>query len=207
MTKSFKEYLQESKQNYEFKIKIAGDACDSASDKIKSALNRFNVESISEGKRTPIQESQIDFPEHTNIAVTIFDVSLAYPITSNQIRDLVSEALNITHSCVKVRNVKEQEEDEINTQYDQNNLSGKAFLGSDYEKTNHQSVVGEEHKMALLKELNKTKHQGTQYTGVNDELLAKKGPASSDKISKTTNEKISKSLFDKIVNTDPRKIK
>ena len=183
MTKSFKEYLHESKQNYEFKIKLAGE-CTDASGKIKAALDRFKVEAVSE-KRTPIQEAQVDFPDHTNIAVTIFDVTVSYPVTSHQVRDLVAEALNITHSCVKVRNLKEQEEDEINSQYCPNHPSGKALLGTDYEKTNHQSVVGEEHKMALLKELGKTKKQGTQYKGINDEILANKAPTSKNEISKT----------------------
>ena len=189
MTKSFKEYLHESKQNYEFKIKLAGE-CTDASGKIKAALDRFKVEAVSE-KRTPIQEAQVDFPDHTNIAVTIFDVTVSYPVTSHQVRDLVAEALNITHSCVKVRNLKEQEEDEINSQYCPNHPSGKALLGTDYEKTNHQSVVGEEHKMALLKELGKTKKQGTQYKGINDEILANKAPTSKNEIVKT---KVDKSI-------------
>lgn len=185
MTKSFKEYLLESKQKYEFKIKIAGDAGDAVSDKIRSALDRFNVESISDGKRTPIQETQVDFPDHSNIGVTVVEISLAYPATSAQVRTLVSEALNLSQSCVKVRNSKEQEEDEINSQYCPNHPSGDALLGTEYEKTNHQSLVGEQHKMSLLKELNKTKHQGTQYKGINDELLASKVPTSKSEKSKT----------------------
>lgn len=179
MTKSFKEYLQESKQTYEFKIKIAGDACTDASTKIKAALDRFKVESVSSGKRSPIQETQVDFPDHSNIGVTVFDISVAYPATSNQMRDSIAEALNITHSCVKVRNLKEQEEDEINNQYCPNHPSGEALLGKDYEKTDNQSIVGDKHTMALLKELSKTKTQGTQYKGINDEILAKTVPSSS----------------------------
>lgn len=173
--KSFKEYLIESKQTYEFKIKLAGDHEDCV-DKIKSALKQFNVESVSDVKRTPIQETQIDFPEHSNINVTVCDVVCAYPTTSLQIRNLVAEALNLTHTCVKVRNIKEQEEDELNHQYDEK--SGEALLGTDYEKSMHQDLVGEKQKMNLLKELNKTKHVGEQYTGVNDKLLAKKAPVS-----------------------------
>lgn len=180
MTKSFKEYLLESKQNYEFKIKIAGDAGDAASDKIKTALDKFKVESLSEAKRTPIQETQVDFPEHNNIEVTIFDATVAYPVTSHQVRDLVAEALGLTHTCVKVRNLKEQEEDEINHQYCQNNPSGESLLGKDYDKSNNQSVVGDKHTMALLKELNKVKHQGTQYKGINDQILAKKAPVNKE---------------------------
>jgi hypothetical protein len=185
MTKSFKEYLLESKQNYEFKIKIAGETDESASGKIKAALEKFKVESLSSGKRTPIQETQVDFPEHSNINVTVFDLSLAYPTTSNQVRDNVASALNLTHSCVKVRNLKEQEEEEINNQYCPNHPSGEAVLGTDYEKTDHQDLVGEQQKMSLLKELGKTKHQGTQYKGINDDLLAGKVPTTKTEKSKS----------------------
>jgi len=171
--KSFKEYLIESKQTYEFKIKIAGDH-ESCAEKIKHALAQYEVESVSDVKRTPIQETHVDFPEHTNTNVTICDIVCGYPVTSLQVRNLVAEALNLTHMCVKVRNLKEQEEDAINHQFDEK--SGKALLGADYEKENNQDLVGEKQKMKLLKELNKTKHTGEQYKGVNDKLLAKKAP-------------------------------
>ena len=68
--KSFKEYLLESKQTYNFKVKIVGEQDKTAADKIKSALGQFKVESFSAGKRTPIQETQADFPTHQNINVT-----------------------------------------------------------------------------------------------------------------------------------------
>ena len=58
-TKSFKEYLLESKQTYEFKIKIAGNIEESASTAIKQSLQKYNVESISDVRRTPIQENEI----------------------------------------------------------------------------------------------------------------------------------------------------
>ena len=57
--------------------------------------------------------------------------------------------------------------------------------------------------MTLLKELSKSKHQGTQYKGINDEILAKSSP--SEKTSKTIDAKVSKSLFNNIKNPDPRK--
>ena len=172
--KSFKQYLLESTQVYEFKIKIAGEPTDCDINKLKTALDRFTVESFSEGVRTPIQETQYDFPEHKNINVTVYDVVLTYPATSHQLRDLASESLGISQCCVKVRNRNEQQENEINHEHDEK--TGEAFLGKDYDKENNQNLVGEAHTMALLKELGKVKHQGDQYKGVNDKLLAKKAP-------------------------------
>lgn len=172
--KSFKEYLIESKTTYEFKIKIAGDQ-EGCTDKIKEALSQFNVESCSEEKRTPIQETQVDFPDQKNISVTTCSVTCTYPTTSNQIQHLVAESLGLSPCCVKVRTPKELEEEEINHEFDES--TGTAILGTDYEKDNNQHLVGEKQKMNLLKELSKTKHQGEQYKGVNDKILAKKAPA------------------------------
>lgn len=188
--KSFKEYLIESKTTYEFKIKLAGDH-EGCTDKIKEALAKFNVEDCSEEKRTPIQETQSDFPDHKNISVTTCNVTCAYPTTSQQIQHLIAEALSLEPCCVKVRTPKEIEEDALNHQYDVK--SGSALLGSDYEKENHQDLVGEKHKLNMLKELNKTKHQGEQYKGVNDKILAKKAPSEKGPASKAT-DKSSSSL-------------
>jgi hypothetical protein len=175
MKKTFKEYLLESKQTYEFKIKLVGEHDKDASEKIKKALEMHCVESISEPKTSPIQESQVDFPSQQNVSVTIFDACLAYPATSVQVRNLISAALNLSEDCVKVRSDRDEDEHEINHEHDQK--TGKALIGTPYDKENNQDIVGDNHVMSLLKELNKTKHQGEQYKGVNDKILAKKAPS------------------------------
>lgn len=173
--KSYTEYLIESKKVYEFKIKIAGDVDKDCSSNIKLALERYNVESCSAGKNTPIQESPVDFPEHKNVNVTLFDVSLTYPVTSVQVREAIAQKLGVSASCIKVRNLKEQEEDEINHKYDAK--TGESLLGKDYESCDHQDLVGENQSMKLLKELTKAKHELEQYKGVNDQLLATSVPS------------------------------
>jgi hypothetical protein len=185
--KSFTQHLLESKQVYEFKIKIAGEPADEQINKLKCALEKFTVESFSEGTRTPIQESHVDFPDHENINVSTYNVTLTYPATSFQIRSLAAEAMNVSQSCVRVRNLREDAETDINHAHDIK--TGESLLGKDYNKENNQNLVGETHKLALLKELSKVKHQGEQYKGVNDKLLAKKAP-----VEKTTAAKVDKTL-------------
>lgn len=186
--KSFKEYLTESKQVYEFKIKLAGDH-EGAAEKIKAALAKFNVESLSAAKRTPIQETQADFPNHQNINVTIFDATLGYPATNLEIESLVAEALSLTPCCVRIRNSKDEEEYEINHEHDEVTLEPK--LIRDYDKENNQDVVGEKHVMSLLKDLSKTKTQGLPYKGINEKILAKKAPS----------EKVASAKVDKKIGT------
>jgi len=172
--KSFKEYLIESKQTYKFKIKLVGEYANDTSDKLKVALDKFNVDSISNGKETPIQEKQIEFPLHTNVRVTIFDAELLYPATNIEIQSLVAAALNLPHDCIRIRSLADENENELNHQHDEK--TGKSLLGTDYDKENNQDLVGDTHVMNLLKELNKTKHAGEQYKGVNDKILAEKVP-------------------------------
>lgn len=173
--KSFKEYLTESKKVYEFKVKIAGECPKGCAAIIKQALAKYNVTSCSAGKSAPIQEQYEEFPGLTNIELTIFDVVTDYPVNSLQVRSAISEAANISASNIIVRTAGEQAEHEINHAHD--DKTGEALLGTDYEKSNNQDMVGTKHMMSFLKDLNKTKHAGEQYTGVNDQLLASKSPS------------------------------
>lgn len=173
--KSFKDYIIESKQTYDFKIKIAGECPEDCTKKLKEALSQYNCNTCSQGIRTPIQETQVDFPEQKNVSVTVFEVSLDYPTTSEQIRNLVANKLDITQDLIRVRNPLEEQEAELNHENDKK--SGESILSKEYDKENHQDLVGETSKLKLLKELSKIKTQGTQYKGVNDKLLAKKAPS------------------------------
>ena len=173
--KSFKEYLLESKQTYDFKIKVAGDCPEDCAAKIKEALSTYKVESCSNGKRTPITEKQIDFPQLENVGVTVFDVTLSYPTTSIQVREAVANKLNIVPANIRVRNDQEEEELALNHEHDE--LTGESLLEKDLEEVDGQKLVGTKHAMSLLKELGKNKTTGTQYKGTNDKLLAKKAPS------------------------------
>lgn len=202
--KSFKQYLIENKQTYEFKVKIAGDCPDGAAKKIKEALSKFQVESVSAGKSTPIQETQIEFPTHKNVGVTVFDVTTDYPATSLEVRDLIAEHCSIALSCIKVRNLKEEQEQELNHENDE--ASGESLLEkSELEEVDGQKLVGDKHTMSLLKDLHKNKKELTQYKGVNDKLLAKKAPAEKSTTVKADKKSGSPSPLGKVTNPDPRK--
>lgn len=173
--KSFKDYLIESKQVYEFKVKIAGDCPKDCAAQIKAALGAFNVESCSAGKTTPIQEHQADFPDHKNVSMTVFDVTTSYPATSAQVRDAIAAKSGIDLGSVCVRNSREQEEYEINHAHDE--LTGQAIVGTDYAAENNQDIVGEKRTMSFLKDLNSNaRTTGTPISGINDALLAKSAP-------------------------------
>jgi hypothetical protein len=183
--KSFKEYLTESKQTYDFKVKIAGDCPKDCAKKIKEALSMYKVESCSAGKSMPIAETYVDFPTQRNIGITVFDVCLAYPSTTDQVRSALGGALGVPVTNVKVRNMREEAEFDLNHAND--GKSGESLLNKDHEVSSEaQDLVGDKHTMSLLKELGKRKKTTEQYTGVNDAILAKKSPSEKSAKANTT---------------------
>ena len=52
----FKDYLTEAKKEYKFSIGVAGPMPEGFEDTMEEALRKYSVNSISPGKRTPIQE-------------------------------------------------------------------------------------------------------------------------------------------------------
>jgi len=172
--KTFVDYLTESKQVYNFKIKVAGDLKEDFEEKLKSALERFSISKISKGKRTPIQEVPLDFPEAKYSHVTIFDVEINYPTTPQVLTDYIARICNHDENMIKVRTEGEPSEQYQQDMLDKEESGDKpALLNTDIAKDDKQSPAD---LMSLIKELEKVKHQGEVYKGVNDQLLAKEVP-------------------------------
>ena len=106
---TFKEYLSESVKTYEFKIKIAGDLPEGFDKAMKTALMKYDCASISKGKRIPIQESPLDFPEMKNTHVTIFDVACRYPVSTQTLTEYLADQLMIARGGIRVRSAREEE--------------------------------------------------------------------------------------------------
>lgn len=167
----FIEYLAESVKKYDFKIKIAGDLPDGFDKAMKECLMKYDCVSITKGKRTPIQESPLDFPDMKNTHVTIFDVSCRYPATPQVIAEYLADTLRINRGGIRVRNAKEEEDLVANLEAVKRiGTSTEALLNKPYEDG------PKEKKLDFLKELGKISHKGEQYKGVNDQLMAKTSP-------------------------------
>ena len=173
-----KQYISESVKTYNFIVKIAGELKEDLVEKMNVALKKYDCDGVGKGKRTPIQETPLDFPEMKNTHVTIFDVSCRYPVTSHVLTHYLSEKLSMSASCIRVRNPSEEAEVELNSLAigRVGQKSKEALLNQPYENSNNQDTVGDKRNMVFLKELDKVKNEGEEYKGVNDQLLAKKSP-------------------------------
>jgi hypothetical protein len=176
--KSFKEYLVENKKIYKFKIKVVGDCPKDCAEKIKLALSEYSCASVGTAKTTPISANHKDFPEHKNVAMSVFDTTTHYPATSEQILNKVAQGLGMSPGSVKVLNEKEQEEVTLNHANDE--ATGESIVGTAYEPADNQELVGDR-RLTFLKSL-KNEEKLKQVTGTNDQLLAKAMPKADTKI-------------------------
>lgn len=177
---TFKEYLAESKKIYNFKIKIARDIDKFFVEQLKNALSKFDCTSVSKPKRTPISETPLDFPDVKFSHVNIFDVTCNYPSTSQEIAALVSEKTGVNPALIRVRNENEELERAFNLSgFQRIGTKSEPLLNKPYEDVDGQPLVGDKRVSSFLKDLSKSSHKGVQYTGVNDQLLAKSAPTGS----------------------------
>lgn len=177
--KSFIQYLTESaeEKKYAFKIKIAGDLPENCEDVMETALKKYEVAKFAKAKTVPIQAKVADFPAMENVAVTVFDVELCYPTTSQVLSSYMAEQTGLSADRIRIRSPLEEAEAELNAEH-ANEKDGKALLTQDYTKESNQDKVGDKGVSNFLKELAKTRKESEpkQYKGVNDSILAKKTP-------------------------------
>ena len=108
--KKFADYLTESKKTYNFKIGFAGELPEGIEDKIETALKKYGVENLTPGKKTPITERPLDFPQLQNTEVTYFETDLSYPTFPRALEEYLSWYTGVPHSHVIVRKPGEQQE-------------------------------------------------------------------------------------------------
>jgi len=149
--KKFTEYLTESKKTYEFKIRVAGELPKEYEGRLETALQKYQVENMSAGKRAPISKRPIDFPNMENSEVTTWEVELGYPVTSAQLQEYLTNECQEDNPIV-VRNPHDPAEE---YQEEKDNETYESMLDTDYEDNSkeHQKLSPNNQVMDLLKEL------------------------------------------------------
>ena len=69
--RTFTSYLTESDRTYHFRIKLANMPEGAVVDSIETALEKYELKSLSKPKKTPIQEHPMDFQTINNAEVHI----------------------------------------------------------------------------------------------------------------------------------------
>lgn len=153
--KKFTDFLTESKKTYDFKIRVAGDLAKDYDSRLETVLQKYQVENMSAGKRSPIAKRPLDFPNMENAEVTTWEVSLAYPVTSSQLQEYLTAECKEKNPIV-VRSPSDPVEE---YQEDQDNEAYESVLETDYDDNSkeNQKLSPNNQVMDLLKELEKAR--------------------------------------------------
>lgn len=174
--KTFKTYLQESVKTYSFRVRLADCECSADQmDKIEQALSAFKLVDITKPKSMPVARTN-EFYRLGPVGRHSFDVVTAYPANPPQIQQAIHNCCGVPLTHIYVVNAQGDETDSAAEESPKHTDSGKALLVDPELKqddNNAQDHVGLKKIDSLLKELGKNRGTPSQYTGVNDEILAK----------------------------------
>ena len=99
--KSFVNYVAENKTEYKYVLKFAvNEMTDVMIDQLEAGLAKYDVKSASAFRKTPIQESPLDFPNVKNTAVFICDLTLGYPGSLDFLRTYICNCMGISPACL-----------------------------------------------------------------------------------------------------------
>ena len=102
--KSFAQYLTETRQTFDYRIKICGDVDAKFVNELEEKLQQFDVITMTEPKKTPIQKVLPDFPGVENESMSIIDVTFNYPATPPQITQMAELlGMNPNHIIIQTQ--------------------------------------------------------------------------------------------------------
>lgn len=167
--KSFKTYLTESTKVYEFRVKLACEMDKAAEEKLKAALEAYQLESFKAGTHLPIAE-HIDFPQCGPTEVNVYEVALHYPVIENQLRQLIHEKASIALECIRVipgYKTSPYEAILAGTEQSKTWKEGDAVLAQEEMTTESASedLVGDKRVSSLLKDLEEELKDTRQWLG------------------------------------------
>lgn len=155
--KTFKEHLSESKKQYDFRVKIAGNVTTEQESAMKTLLGRFtNSETLGSMKKTktPIQAVPLDFPQAKNCEVHIYEFTLDYPTTQQELTEYLSTELGIGKQSLVVRKPGEPSEE---YQHIEAPREGALLDDPDYKEAGNpqfEDYYGDKYNTGFVKELN-----------------------------------------------------
>ncbi len=173
--KSFVSYVAETKTEYNYVLKFAvQDMTDKMVDCLETCLKRYELNTASAFRKTPIQESPLDFPNVKNTPVYICDISMGYPASLDFLRTYVCNSLDISLALLAVYSECDPRQIETDLFLDRNSpeykKSYKARLGADYIETDDVTIkgaYGETYNIGFLQELEKVRKERDITIAVN----------------------------------------
>lgn len=136
--RSFATYVAEFKTEYKYVLKFAlNEMTDSMIDTLETCLSKYELVSASSFRKTPIQESPLDFPNVKNTSVFICDIVMKYPASLDFLRTYVCSSMGVSPVLLAVYSPNDPRQIETDLYIDRNSeeykKKYKARLGSEME--------------------------------------------------------------------------
>lgn len=164
--KSFTNYVAEVKTEYKYVLKFAvNEMTDVMIDQLEAGLAKYDLKSASSFRKTPIQESPLDFPNVKNTAVFICDLVLGYPGSIDFLRTYICNCVGISPACLAVYSENDPRQIETDLYLDRNSeeykKKYKTRLGSDYEEVEGAAdeAYGLRYNTSFLQELEQVRKE------------------------------------------------
>ena len=152
--KTFTQYLSESAKKYDFRVKVAGEFTTEQESSLESLLSKYSVSGFKKTGTTPIQALPLDFPQVKNCEVSIYEVSLDYPATQQELTEYLSSSLGVGKSHLVVRSPNEPTEE---YQHEEPKREGALLNDPDYKEAGSpqfEDYYGDKYNTGFVKELN-----------------------------------------------------
>jgi hypothetical protein len=150
--KSLHDYIAERNSNYAFRIKVAKHNPKDIMEEIKNALDAYQLVDITTPKSMPVQEHR-EFPKWGPCECWQFEATVAYPVTSPQIYQLLRERTGMQAEWVCVYGKQQADDNDAFEAYGKDH-EGSLLLDSELKDVpGGQDLVGDKRKDSLLKEL------------------------------------------------------
>jgi hypothetical protein len=154
--KNFHDYLSESiaTKKHTFRVKVAGEFTSEQETKLKSMLERYQVDKFKKISVTPIQELPLDFPQMKNCEVHIFEVVVDYPTTQQELTEYLSTGLEVSRQKLVVRRPGEASEE---YQIEIEPREGALLHDPEYKEAGNpkfEDYYGDKYNSGFVKELN-----------------------------------------------------
>jgi len=169
--KVFKEYLSASEKEYKFTLKLAIDeVSDRMLDMLEACLGRYDIKTATAFKKTPIQESPLDFPNVQFSPVFISEIVTTYPASRDFLETYISKAIAVSEQKVVVYSENDPRAYETehhlmvnDPAYKENYepVMGEEVYKDDLSNEQAANLYGDGHNTAFLKELEEVRNTRT----------------------------------------------
>ena len=158
----FKDYLNESIKEYNYRVKTISILDNEAMDKMESILRKYDLKDVSSARKTPLQEHPLEFYNERNKEVYIVDVTLGMPISAHVLRSELQEVLGVYEGSIVVR--AENDPIELQTQDINNDDEYKVKLSTESEYNADEQIeedpsYGDDHNQKFLSRIARARIQ------------------------------------------------